>query len=909
MHRFLLLLTLLCVPAAIVRAAPARSGQRYQLLTRGGQWTGALLSIYDKAEPDNSLAGATVVIASGRDTLRGAAVKSGAYYSGGASFRCDKLFRDSVELRITFLGYKEFRQRFSAYEFVGFIEVPMEQDTENIGQVVVIGEQVAMILRGDTIVHNAGAYKTFSDDRFSELLRQLPGVEIRDNKIIADGKEVKRIYVDGRNFFGDNPEHALTDMTASDVRSVRVYEEPGREAKFRDDPTAEKEQVMDVETKSKRSSILGGEAILLGGASIEKDYSAQREVRHAEQLSLYRHNEKGSLRLSAANSKDQGNLSETAMQANVTPSKRTSLRANYALRRGDTTMVMTRFSFGRDRTSNRTRSLTDYFPTADYRLRLDDRLADALAKNLSADLDNSAFISRGRHMISARLRLQLDDRSSLSRTRSTQTIDADETRTHMHTDRSDRSLALQTGVMYALRLTDKATFSVDLSGSLSRGDRDGWQVDTLASVPGLRTFLRSDGDSRAGSLRASAMFQYKTGSHSSLNVSYDYTWERDRSTLLALDLRDDPAGRLDTLNSHRFTNRTRSHALQAGWLYYKEGVHCNLFLKGSLREVSRDETFPREEYFPRRFFTLNPNFVLIFEKPQRQWAVSLHSQSQPPETEALRPTLNTTDPQWLQGGNPDLKTPTDLGGSVSFTSTDARSARTVSFALNGSSTFNYVAAQRTLFLEDTYLAQYDYTAQKGAQLTTQLNVGGCYNLGGTFNYSQQLRALRSTLNLNLNYNFARTPYFIDSALYDSDNHVLAANVGLTTGFSTKIRIDLSSSTALARSTTREATSDNLTERVHARVDLRLGKYFCFVGTAYEFYCNDRSKELTRHSVVLNASAGRKFGQKERFSLSVGGVDLLSRPDNTRTLFEADYIRTSSVSYLGRYLYLRAGYTF
>lgn len=67
--------------------------------------------------------------------------------------------------------------------------------------------------------------------------------------------------------------------------------------------------------------------------------------------------------------------------------------------------------------------------------------------------------------------------------------------------------------------------------------------------------------------------------------------------------------------------------------------------------------------------------------------------------------------------------------------------------------------------------------------------------------------------------------------------------------------------------------------------------------------------LTRHNVILNASAGRKFGKENRLGLSAGVIDILNRPDYTTTSFDTDYIVTSSTSYLGRYGYLRVAYTF
>ena len=141
-----------------------------------------------------------------------------------------------------------------------------------------------------------------ADDRFAELLKQLPGVEIKDNKIYAEGQEVKRVLIDGKNLFGSKTSYALTDLEASDVRSVRVYEDFSPEAKRLGDNTAEKEKVMDVETKSKRGYILGGNLEGTLGASLERDYSGRHEIRHSEAGSFYRNTERGNGREKASRS-------------------------------------------------------------------------------------------------------------------------------------------------------------------------------------------------------------------------------------------------------------------------------------------------------------------------------------------------------------------------------------------------------------------------------------------------------------------------------------------------------------------------------------------------------------------------------------------------------------------------------
>ena len=300
MTRFILLLIAIAGLSGPISARTVRSGtpQAY----RSYRPARVTIAVEDK-ETKDPLIGATVSITSGADTLRGTTSKKD-FYRTLAVYECDRIFRDSVDLEVAYLGYKPYRKRFAATEFRSRIEVGMEVDEQSIAQVVVVGKRVAMIFKGDTMIYNAGAFKTMADDRFEELLKQLPGVEVRDNKILAGGEEVKRVLIDGKNLFGNKSQYALTDLEASDVKSVRVYEELSPEAKRLGNTTARKEKVMNVETKSKRSVLQGGSLEASVGASLEKDYSGRREIRHSEAGTYYRNSEKGNWRIETSNLKD-----------------------------------------------------------------------------------------------------------------------------------------------------------------------------------------------------------------------------------------------------------------------------------------------------------------------------------------------------------------------------------------------------------------------------------------------------------------------------------------------------------------------------------------------------------------------------------------------------------------------------
>ena len=590
-----------------------------------------------------------------------------------------------------------------------------------------------------------------------------------------------------------------------------------------------------------------------------------------------------------------------SFDSKTTPTKQTDAQADYTLRRGDSTNVSTAVRFGRSRQSSTGSSQTEYFPTEAYALRSEESRNESLSKSLSAEISNYVNIQRKKKVFGAMTTFSIDDGSTLGHSRTQQRIDDEKTRTNLNSNSDRRNIRLNVSIFFHSKISERSTLSFNVSGKYAPGDRDGWRVDTTASTPGLQVKLRNDGDSRNYSFGANLGYRYKLGKKGSVNASYNFSRDYARSKQLAVDFLSDPQGVVDTVNSYHYTTDTYTHSLQTSLQYRSGDVWIMAGLGGVLYDIARSERFPKEERFPRLFFQLNPTVYLSVGKSRKRFSFNLASFPQMIPLDALRSTLNATNPLSLQAGNPGLKLQNDLSGSAGFQFTDVKKALSFSVRLNGSYTFNYIAQRRTLFLEDTYLPQYDYTARKGAQLTTQANVGGNYNLGGRVSYSQQINPLRSTLNVSVNYGFSQTPYFTGEDLFHSVRHSL--------GFSSKVKLNIRSNTSMSSYTTQKETAQELREQLTARVDLRFGKYFGSVGTLYEFYCNSRSHALTRHNVILNASAGRKFGKENRLGLSAGVIDILNRPDYATTSFDTDYIVTSSTSYLGRYGYLRVAYTF
>lgn len=108
-----------------------------------------------------------------------------------------------------------------------------KKQSVDLGEVVVKATKVKFYLRGDTVVFNADAFQLADGSMLDALIRQLPGVELRDNgKIFVNGKFVENLLLNGKNFFKGNHQVLLNNLPNYMVSNVSVYEKKGMIVSF-----------------------------------------------------------------------------------------------------------------------------------------------------------------------------------------------------------------------------------------------------------------------------------------------------------------------------------------------------------------------------------------------------------------------------------------------------------------------------------------------------------------------------------------------------------------------------------------------------------------------------------------------------------------------------------------------------
>ena len=137
-------------------------------------------------------------------------------------------------LRITYVGYKTlFRSINMNGEPINLGTLQLEADSKMLKDVEIVKNQTRMYSKEDTIIYNADAFKTPEGSVIEELVKRLPGAEVSDDgKITINGKEVRKIKVDGKEFMTGDTQTAMKNLPTSIVERVRSYDERSDQARI-----------------------------------------------------------------------------------------------------------------------------------------------------------------------------------------------------------------------------------------------------------------------------------------------------------------------------------------------------------------------------------------------------------------------------------------------------------------------------------------------------------------------------------------------------------------------------------------------------------------------------------------------------------------------------------------------------
>lgn len=184
------------------------------------------------------------------------AAKDSAYVKGTAAdmngkFSLQDIKNGSYILETSYIGYvKNYKNLTVADKNVNAGTITLKESSHLLAEATVTAVKTPIKVMQDTVEYNADSYKTQPNAVVEDLLKRLPGVEVdSDGKITANGKEVTKILIDGKEFFADDPKVASKNLPVNMVDKLQVVERKSDLARLTGVDDGEDETVINLTVK------------------------------------------------------------------------------------------------------------------------------------------------------------------------------------------------------------------------------------------------------------------------------------------------------------------------------------------------------------------------------------------------------------------------------------------------------------------------------------------------------------------------------------------------------------------------------------------------------------------------------------------------------------------------------------
>ena len=870
-------------------------------------------------------------------------------------------------LRVSFLGYQTMDRGFALPEYTGAITVgtlSMAAAAVNLKTAEVTGRTPPVVQKGDTAQFDAKAFKANPDADARDLLTKMPGVTVdpTTGKVLAQGEAVQRVLVDGKQFFGSDPDAVLRNLPAEAIDKVQVFDRQSDQSQFSGFNDGNTEKTINIVTKVPFRSGQFGRVV--AGAGPE---------RYRTSLSL--NSFEGERRLSVvaqSNNVNEQNFSQEDLLGVISSSQNQAGSAgsggpggggrgpggggggpggggpggggspggNFLVnqRGGITTTHAAGVNFTDKLGLNTEVQGAYFFNYADNAARADLTRRYVLPQTAGqryaevSDRDNR----NQNHRVSMRIQHKLDSNNTLLFT----------PRASGQLNRASSNLTGQTVLSEVPQNAVRSLYGADLTGWNLGGEalyshrfaRRGRTL-TLSLTPSYNarsgpSTLRADTDStglapaeaprtydldqRASltqhgwSLGSSLSYAEPLTDKSQLQGTYSFSVAPNASDRQTFD-RDTLTGQYERRNellSNVFTNRYTTHGAGLSYRYNDRKLQFSAGLTGQRAQLSGEQTFPRPADVNRIFYRLLPSAQARIKFSQdKNLRLFYNASTNAPSIGQLQEVVNNANPLQLTTGNPDLQQETQHRLFTRYSASKPDKGTSFFALLGGSTARDYITNQTTVAVRETVISP-TLTLPAGAQLTRPVNLNGQYSLRSFATYGLPLKVIKSNLNLNVSGTYARTPGLVNGRLNYARTPSVGGGLTLSSNISERLDFSATSNTQFTRvSNTLRITADN--QYVSQTSTLRLS---WIVGPGISVK-TDVSHQLysgltagyNLNYVLWNASIGKKIFPNQRGEIQLYVYDLLKQNQAIqRTITEA-YLEDQRTTVLQRYVLLQLTY--
>lgn len=888
------------------------------------------------------LGGATLTLSSVKDSLSAQNTVSD---SKGA-FRFQGLSNDSFFLKVSFIGYEEYRQIVIVSDSIPDVDlrtVYVPKTTVQLGGVTVVSKAAPVIQKGDTTQFSAGQYKVNPDATTEDLIKKMPGITVdKDGTVTAQGEQVKKITIDGKDFFGDDASAALRNLPSDIVDKIQVFDRLSDQAQFTGIDDGNSVKALNIVTKSGLKN--GQFGRLYVGAGTDSRYmaggnmstfSGDRRISVVGNFNNVNQQNFGSQDLLGVTSSGGGRGGggrggrgggrggenfQVGQQNGI--SKTNALGINYSDKWGKKVEVSGSYFFNNSNNQNNSSSRTEtigenYFNNQSSR-SASNNYSHRINMRLEYKIDSSNSI-----IVSPSLNFQKNNSYSQSFENSHYGI-SDTT----NTSASDRNVLrngynLRNNVLYRHSFPKRGrTFSIGLNTTFNKNDGKTYSLSNYRFFEDNGVITDSlqnqftDNPTNGYNLSANASYTEPVSSKSQVQINYSPSYSKNKADQQAF-LFDNFGGKYSEFVpslSNQFDNTTLTH--NGGITYRLGNSRDNQFAVGiSLQHstLESDRTFPTAANVNQSFTNVLPN--LMWSKkitPRSNIRVFYRASTNFPNVTQLQDVVNQSNQLRMSMGNPNLKQSYNhfLSGRYTFTNTQKGQSFFANIFLQAQQ--DYISnATYIVSLADSVIQQGtpDIILKKGAQLTKPINLDGYKSLRSFFTFSQPVKFIRSNINLSTGFTYSKFPGLLNNVKTITDNYTYSGGIGIASNISEYMDFNLSYNVNFNNAISSED-GDN------KYVTQAAGIQTNFLTKSGWFLQNDVSNQsstgmsdgFNQSYWLWNAGIGKKFLKNKAAELKLSVFDLLKQNQSISRTVEANYIEDVQSQVLQQYFMLTFTYS-
>ncbi len=723
---------------------------------------------------------------------------SGVATLSDGTFSLPKVAAGNYVLKVSYIGYRNYYRDInltSAQKNVNAGTVSLEPDAIALKEAVVTAEAPQVQVVEDTLVFNSSAYRIPEGAMLEELVKKLPGAELDDEgNITINGKEVKKIMVNGEEFFGGDIKTGLKNLPVNMVENLKTYDKKSDLARVTGIDDGEEETVLDLTVKKNMNQGWFGNADLAAGT--EDRYSGR------VMLNRFKGQTQMSLIGSANNTNDQGfsgggfggpmfrrndgltatktvgvSFATKTNKLEIGGSARYNYRGNDVISTGNVENFLT--SGNSYSNSNSTAKNKNYSFNADFRLEWKpDTLTNIIFR------PNVSYTRTNNLSTSASGTFSADPYEVVDNPNNYLDLDMDDAvdplssirRNLVSTGTQTKSNSLSAnGTLQLNRRLNQMGRNITFRGQFRYGDNDNDQYTQSltryyllqSAFGGDSTLIRNQyitTPTKSHSISGQLTYSEPIAKATYLQFSYQLTYGYNESDKRTYDLQSFPWQLRDPLPQGYEAAVVDSLGKYAEYKYFNHEATVSLRIVREKYQLSAGLSlqpqhtilsYKKGDYMidtTRNVLNFAPNVDLRLKFSKiSQLRFTYRGRSSMPSMENMLPIVDNSNPMNIRVGNPGLKPAFTHSMNMFFNTYNADRQQSIMASAFFNATQNSISNSRV------------YNELTGGWTTTPKNINGNWNFNGMFGFNTAFKDKRFTINTMSQFGYQNNvAYLTDS---------------------------------------------------------------------------------------------------------------------------------------------------